>query len=871
MIVKLIYLSSGRYMQTKLLSLFIFSYLFAFSQVTDDFSDNDFLNNPAWNGSLNDFIVNSNQEVQLNNSVASTSYLSIPHNLSSIDNIEWRIWTKQGFSPSSGNNGRIYLTSDNADLTATQNGYYIQLGESGSTDALRLFKVESGTSSLLCSGADGQIASSFEVGIKVVRTASGDWTLYADLTGETNYIFQCGSNDASTLIGSHFGFVDMYTVSNASKFYYDNVYVGPEVLDLEAPLMQDVAVIDATSIDLLFNESVGVSSAELTSNYEIQPSIGINTCTVDVTNPALIHISFVSPMLNGGSYTIFSNNIEDVSGNISGEQSLNYEYLVGETPQSGDLIITEIFADPTPIIGLPDAEYIEIYNGSDKIFDLSNWQLNDASSGGTIVAGWILPDSYGILTSTSNVDSFLVSNVYAVSSFPSLNNSGDDIQITGPNGIQIDKVSYTDDWYMDENKQSGGYSLELINLNDPCSDASNWSASNSATGGTPGLENSIYDNNADEDAPYITQTVALPPNFLEIYFNEGMDSISLATASINTAPGLIIQSRYIASAFANSMIIQFNENIETGQLYSLNIQGAQDCWLNSNTMFGTFAMAEAGIIGDVIINEFVSNPYTDGKDWVELYNNSDKYIDLMNWQFANFDDDTISNFDIIQDHYVLYPNDYVVISEDTSFILENYPASVHGKFLQSNLPSYNNDSSSIYLFNFTELIDKVSYGSDWHFSLLDDTDGVSLERIDPNGESNNSFNWHSAAESIGFGTPGRKNSQYIPAVYNGSFSFTNNIFSPDSDGFEDVLQVTYEMNEEGLLGQVSIYDDKGRIIKNLFSNELMGSSGSFTWDGTTNDGAKASIGVYVMLFEAFSTDGSVFFTQTKAFTLAGKI
>ena len=92
----------------------------------------------------------------------------------------------------------------------------------------------------------------------------------------------------------------MYTVSNASKFYYDDVYVGPEVLDLEAPLMQDVVVIDDTSIDLLFNESVGVSSAQLTSNYEIQPSIGINTCTVDGTNPALIHISFVSPMLNGG-------------------------------------------------------------------------------------------------------------------------------------------------------------------------------------------------------------------------------------------------------------------------------------------------------------------------------------------------------------------------------------------------------------------------------------------------------------------------------------------------------------------------------------------------------------------------------------------
>ena len=83
--------------------------------------------------------------------------------------------------------------------------------------------------------------------------------------------------------------------------------------------------------------------------------------------------------------------------------------------------------------------------------------------------------------------------------------------------------------------------------------------------------------------------------------------------------------------------------------------------------------------------------------------------------------------------------------------------------------------------------------------------------------------------------------------------------------------VSYEMNEEGLLGQVSIYDDKGRVIKNLFGNKLLGASGSFTWDGTTNKDVKASIGVYVMLFEAFSTDGSVFFTKVKAFTLAGKI
>ena len=810
-------------MHKKLLALFVLLNAFVFSQVTDDFSDGDFINNPIWTGSIDDFVVNTSQEVQLNNTIASTSYLSTPHNMSTIDNQEWRVWTKQSFSPSSGNNGRIYLTSDNADLTNTLNGYYIQLGESGSSDALRLFKMEAGSSTLLCSGTDGQIASSFEVSIKVIRSEVGEWTLYADFTGQENYTFQNSTTDAGALTGSHFGFLDTYTSSNSTKFYYDDIYIGNQIIDTEPPVMQEVNVVNSTSIDLLFDEELESTSAENTSNYEIQPSFVINAAVLDISNPSLVHISLVSPLQNGSSYTISSNNIEDNSGNLSDSQSLSFEFLIGETPSPGDVIISEIFADPSPIIGLPDAEYVEIYNSSDKIFDLNNWKLNDASSSGTIGSGWILPDSYAVLVSTSNVDSFLVLTI-PVTSFPSLNNSGDDVVLFDPSGLQIDMVSYTDDWYKDDIKKSGGYSLEIINPNDPCSDISNWMASISPTGGTPGLENSVYDNTPDEEAPFITQLVSLPPNFLEIYFSEGMDSSSLVNASIFTAPGLTIQNIYVASSPAQSMIIEFNEDIETGTLYSLSIQNAQDCWLNSNEMFSTFAMTEIGTFGDLVINEFVSNPYNDGKDWVELFNNSNKYIDLLNWQFANFDNDTIDNFDMINDHYVLHPGDYVVIGEDSSFILENYPSSVSGTFLISDLPTYSNDSSTIYLMNGSNLIDKVSYNADWHFSLLDDTDGISLERIDPNGPSEDSFNWHSAAENIGFGTPGRVNSQYIPAVYNGEYSFTNNVFSPDNDGFEDVAIFSYEMNSPGYVANLVVYDHTGRLITRLLENELLSSS-----------------------------------------------
>ena len=79
------------------------------------------------------------------------------------------------------------------------------------------------------------------------------------------------------------------------------------------------------------------------------------------------------------------------------------------------------------------------------------------------------------------------------------------------------------------------------------------------------------------------------------------------------------------------------------------------------------------------------------------------------------------------------------------------------------------------------------------------------------------------------------------------------------------------MSEPGLLGKITIYDDRGRLIRTLFSNELLATSGFFTWDGTTEEQVKASIGVYVLIFEAFSTNGGVFFTNKLAVTVAGKL
>ena len=849
------------------------STLISYAQVTDDFSDGDFTTNPSWNGSTSNFMVNASHQLQLNNTLAGTSYLDIQHGLSNLVNHEWHFWIKQSFSPSSSNFGKVYLSADQSDLTLVQNGYYLLFGEANTSDAIRLCKLENGISTQLCAGLDGQIANSFSVGIKVILQANGLWELSADMSGGTNYVAQGSATDSNILPGSYFGYLCTYTSSNANKFYLDDVYIGSPILDIQAPILQQATVISSNQIDALFNEALTPASANNLSNYAIIPFNSFVSVQQDNVNPALVHLSTSLPLVNGNTYTLSTANLIDLSGNIAGNQSVNFNYLVADTAFKGDVIFTEFFPDPSPVIGLPEVEYVEIYNKTAKVFHLQNWTISDGSSNGTIGDVWLLPGSYLVLTANANTGLF--TNVGGVTSFPSLNNAGDQLILSNDTGLILDHLTYTDDWYQDNMKKNGGYSIERIQLNDPCSNYDNWSASNDPSGGSPGTINSIFSAAPDLIQPSLISLIALNPNFLEVSFSEGMDSSSLANTLIQVTPNLSVNQLFIQAVNDNpngpaQLIIQFNENFIPSNTYQIQLGPVSDCWLNDTSFIGQFSLPEQAEPGDVIVNEILANPLNGGQDFVELYNRSSKIIDLKDWQFANFYQDTISNLKTIPDHFLLTPGSYVAISEDTNFLLQHYASSVPGKLIEMDMPSYNIDSGTIYLLFNGIQIDKVSYSVDWQFSLLDNSDGVSLERISPSGPSNQASNWHSAAESIGFATPGRINSQFLYQTNASSIELQSDIMSPDQDGFEDVLMVNYSFTTPGLLGKARIFDDLGREIKILFSNELLSTKGFFTWDGVTSEQNKAPMGVYVLLLEVFSTDGQEILTKKIAFTIAGK-
>jgi hypothetical protein len=329
-----------------------------YAQVIDDFSDGNFSINPAWEGTVNDYIVNNSSELQLNNSVAATSYLSLPHGLTSLEKKEWHLITRQEFSPSGNNFARIYLTAAVPDLASDPDGMYLQLGEPGSADAVRLYKFISGVAVELLSGATGRIASSFSIGIKVLRDSTGQWELFIDDSGGTNYVTAGVVFDSSTLLGTHSGIFQQYTISNATKFYYDDIYIGDEIIDSIPPIVLSAEAHSLSTIDLLFNEGVDQVSAENVSNYNVSPFLSINNAVLDTVNPALVHLNTAQPMTNGQTYQVSIASISDLALNGAGTQSTQLTCMVPEIPLPKDVVINEILFNP--ITG--GSDWVEVYN-----------------------------------------------------------------------------------------------------------------------------------------------------------------------------------------------------------------------------------------------------------------------------------------------------------------------------------------------------------------------------------------------------------------------------------------------------------------------------------------------------------------------------
>ncbi len=534
--------------------------------------------------------------------------------------------------------------------------------------------------------------------------------------------------------------------------------------------------------------------------------------------------------------------------------------------QEFDVVITEIFADPNPVIGLPEEEYVELFNRSSETINLLNWAFADALNTRTIEEAFDLaPNSYVILTKTANIDLFTAfGDVIGLGSFPSLNNGGDDLKLIDSEGQLIHQVNYSDNWY-EADKDGGGWSLEMIDPDNTCEAANNWSSSNDPSGGTPGKINSIDGDNQDETSPFILSVNITGANQIQINFSEDLpeedilvddkylvndDDVSYTISNIiacETLPKLCI-------------IMEFTENLPEGILLYLTASQLFDC-AGNEILNEAFVFTQSAPIqpGNILINEILFNPPTGLEDFVELYNNSITSFDLNTLKIADkADSDDPKNLNVVEN--ILNPNEYVALTENKQALIDYYQPLAEAKIIEvDNLPAFNNDEDCVILYNEKgEVVDSLAYNEDWHFSLLDDIDGVSLERIDLNQATNQASNWQSAAASVNYATPGYANSQSFSGSSNNMLiEIEQPTVSPDNDGFEDFLIITYSTESSGWIGNIQIFDQRGRFIAHPAKNELLAENGIIKWDGLGETGERLALGIYIVYAEFFDLDGNV--------------
>ncbi|MCF8366095.1 MAG: lamin tail domain-containing protein [Bacteroidales bacterium] len=849
-----------------LLYIFLFFPFLGFTQVWDDFSDGNFTQDPSWSGDASQFKVNDDLQLQLDSEGTEISHLGVSFALQ--QQTEWRFWIKCPFSASANNNARFYLASSQLNLEGPLTGYFIQFGEAGSNDAIELFRQDGDAIVSVCRGSEGFISDAFELTVRIRKDTAGNWIIETDLSGGGAYQLEASGFDNSITTSASLGVFCQYTSSNSTKFYFDEIYAGSFVIDNIPPELLSLVVKNESSIDLLFDEAIEEESAENKQNYFVSNQIESPiVAQLDAGNAALVHLTFDRAFPNGEMLTLSIQNIKDLAGNVAPAIEKSFVLYI---PPAYAVQINEIMADPSPGVGLPEWEYIELFNTTELPIDLTGWTLKIGNTEKVFENITINPAAYLILADEDAGGEFIFSEpFYGFSSF-ALTNAGQSLVLKNTQGAIISSVSYTDAWYRDPNKDEGGWSLEQIDPLNPCGGPNNWSASVNQSGGTPGAENSINASNPDYTQPYAQRVEITDSATLILHFSESMDSVLLFNVSayeINRDIGNPELAVPKGPAY-ESVELLFSEGFEKSLVYTLTVTNENfiDCSGNpiDNSIIVSFGLPDEIAENDIVINEVLFNPKDDlltGVDFVEIYNRSQKILDLKNLLLATEDEDSgelISPKELSTEGYLFFPEEYLVLSVNPEVVKAQYfTENPNGFIKMESMPSFNNDEGTVVLVTKGFLpVDRMKYSESMQYPLLTTFDGVSLERIHFDRPSGDVSNWHSAAEDVGFATPSYRNSQFGEIIETiDPITIDPEIFSPDSDGKDDMLNIYYKFDSGGKNCTINIYDSRGRQVRSLVNNEFLGTSGQFSWDGLNNDGQKAAIGIYVIFVEIFDTEG----------------
>lgn len=824
-----------------------------------------------WKGDISEFKFSTNESFSLN-APATTGSAYIYHPLQLAQIIEWSMDIQMDFNPSAQNLTRIYLLNESL---KQDNGaaYYLEIG--GTKDNFRLIK-QSSTNKLttLASGKDKRLDKTTIRASLKIKLSNHKWSVHSKINGENTFTQEC-EHEMEDPINSnqsyYTGILCKYTSTRSKLFRFSNVTIQTDSEELPTPPTEEP---DSEICELVELSAESDSLIVLTFSNKVKTDYAF-FCILNYTdariskispNQKSIYLLLKKPLISGNSYELFWSGLYDHQNEYIECPTPIFDFIIEEDEEDptlpeppitqtnfGDVVFTEIMANPKSNMFINEVEFIEVFNRSNKTLNTKNWTLIYGTTAYQLPSSSITPGAYAVLVkkgvSVPNIDQKLL---IEVDNFPTLSNTGKYIELKNGLDETIHWTEYHSGYYGNA-VNTQGVSMECIDPSNLSDEPGNWIASINSNKCTPGKINSVNRANPDKTIPYIKNT-SIENNIVSIAVSESVntnDLLDINRYNVNKSEYQII-SISINKPRNNRINLAFNRSIEQTDL-TIELPILTDLNKNKQLVNEKIKLGKQMIIQleDLLINEIMYEPDQSNAEYLELYNNTNNPIELREIGITTKNNTTVDKIDAIGP-ITIASKSFLALSTKPEIVHENYSESTPENTIRYKLPILNNEGSIIYIINKTtgETIDFVGYLPSWH--TVKNKRNISLERISVEGSSNDSNNWKSSLANEG-GTPGRINTK--PSLPEEGSDAVNTAYSkPTIRISENAIEINYGTSDADTKCSAYIFSSSGILISQILNNENVSPTGLFTWNKNETS-KKITLGIYILLWEYYKPNG----------------
>ncbi|MEA3288450.1 MAG: lamin tail domain-containing protein [Candidatus Marinimicrobia bacterium] len=502
-------------------------------------------------------------------------------------------------------------------------------------------------------------------------------------------------------------------------------------------------------------------------------------------------------------------------------------------------------------------EFIEFVNIGMDTLNINGWSYGDRSgTRGTVLSPMLIPpDSLfllcGDMATLSDWTPF-GARIFELAPWPSLNNSSDSILVFDLQGNRQLTHGYLADQGGDP-----GRSLERLALWKAAESNASWATCQDPRGITPGYRNSVQVPLANlvlgkiqilDSLQSVNEAFSVQLQII----NAGFDPADIASVNLRLFQDTEELAEYheVLPILAGGDTLFWQIELELDQCGWIEmvaeVQSYNDNLPADNIL--TLKSYISCLATPLIINELMPVPLFEQPEWIELYNRSNRNVDLQDWLIS---DNSLAGKVITDSSLVLAPGAYLLLTGSVELASNMEEDQVQ---FVSGFPTLNNSEDGLVLYDPQGIhMDAMSYNT---YTAM--AEGRSLERIRSAARGDDPRNWGICIDEAA-STAGRENSlnlEILPPQL--TIKLNPNPFTPNGDGQADELVIQYELPMEQGLMSVMIFDMAGRKIAEPVQARAVSHRGQLCWDGEAGYGGKAVTGLYIMKMLVDDLAGNVY-------------